>query len=225
MILTIIKHGLPLDEVVYCEVMFDENISGEYPEHAAFIHNKAIPILELCYGLKVTVLRDTKTYKQECTRLRTKGKYVGTPVGFPMRQAPWCNKMKTRPIRVYDNAQIDEVHQYVGIAIDEPERLARLTSNKSSPLADYGITEKMAMEMCKEHFLLSPIYETQARNGCWFCHNTRLGALRDLWKNYPELWAELREIQTISQVTFKQNYTIFDLEERFKRELAEEVKP
>lgn len=53
MILTIIGHGLPLDEVVYCEVMFDENISGEYPEHADFIHNRAIPILEQRYGLKV----------------------------------------------------------------------------------------------------------------------------------------------------------------------------
>ena len=91
MILTIIKHGLPLDEVIYCEVMFDEHISGEYPEHAAFIHNKAIPILERCYGLKVTVLRDKTTYKENCLHIRTKGKRVGTPLGFPSRLANWCN--------------------------------------------------------------------------------------------------------------------------------------
>ena len=220
MILTIIKHGLPLDEVVYCEVMFDETTSAEYPEHADFIHNKAIPILELCYGLKVRVLRDTKTYKGLCTSLRVKGKYVGTPLGFPMRLGPWCNKLKMRPIKAYNKEQTDEVHEYVGIAIDEPERLARLTPNKSSPLADYGITEEMAVEICREHFLLSPIYQTQARNGCWFCHNARIGELRDLWKNHPELWAELREIQAISRVTFKQDYTIFELEERFEKEAA-----
>ena len=29
MILTIIEHSLPLDEVVYCEVMYDNTTSGE----------------------------------------------------------------------------------------------------------------------------------------------------------------------------------------------------
>lgn len=223
MILTILEHGLPLDEVVYCEVMFDEHISGEYPLHAEFIHNKAIPILEVVYGLKVRVLHDSRTYKEMCTSLRVKGKYVGTPLGFPMRLGPWCNKLKMRPIKAYNKEQTEPVHEYVGIAVDEPERLARLTSNKSSPLADYGITEEMAVEICRQHCLLSPIYQTQARNGCWFCHNARIGELRYLYRQYPELWAELRKIQTISRVTFKQNYTIFDLEERFKKELAKEI--
>ena len=95
MILTIIKHGLPLDEVIYCEVMFDEHISGEYPEHAAFIYNRAIPILELCYGLKVTVLRDKTTYKENCYHIRTKGKRVGTPLGFP-----WASEIEEFPIAV-----------------------------------------------------------------------------------------------------------------------------
>lgn len=224
MILTIIEHGLPLDEVVYCEVMYDSTISGEYPEHADFIHNKAIPILELVYGLKVRVLRDKTTYKEQCTRLRSKGKYTGTPVGFPMRRGPWCNNLKMRPIRAYNKEQTDDVHEYVGIAIDEPERLARLTPNKSSPLADYGITEKMAVKICREHYLLSPIYQNQVRNGCWFCHNARLAAIKDLWKNYPDLWAELRLIQTISKVSFKQDHTIFDLEKRFAKEEAQHEK-
>ena len=28
-----LQHGEPLDELVYCEVMFNEEISGELPEH------------------------------------------------------------------------------------------------------------------------------------------------------------------------------------------------
>ena len=32
------ERGDPLDEVVYCEVMFDDHISGEIPEHRKFIH-------------------------------------------------------------------------------------------------------------------------------------------------------------------------------------------
>ena len=33
-----LQHGEPLDELVYCEVMFNEEISGELPEHNRFIH-------------------------------------------------------------------------------------------------------------------------------------------------------------------------------------------
>ena len=32
------RHGEPLDEAVYCEVMFDKTISGEVPEHRNFIY-------------------------------------------------------------------------------------------------------------------------------------------------------------------------------------------
>lgn len=39
-------HGEPLDEAIYCEVMFDKNVSGEVPEHRDFIYHTAIPALE-----------------------------------------------------------------------------------------------------------------------------------------------------------------------------------
>ena len=32
------RHGEPLDEVVYCEVMFAAAVSGEVPEHRDFIY-------------------------------------------------------------------------------------------------------------------------------------------------------------------------------------------
>lgn len=41
-----LQHGEPLDELVYCEVMFNEEISGELPEHNRFIHETAIPYFE-----------------------------------------------------------------------------------------------------------------------------------------------------------------------------------
>lgn len=33
-----LQHGEPLDEIIYTEVMFSKEISGELPEHARFIH-------------------------------------------------------------------------------------------------------------------------------------------------------------------------------------------
>ena len=131
-----------------------------------------------------------------------------------------------KPLRDYERGLPDTVHEYVGIAADEPTRLERVlkTNNASAPLADFGITEEMAFKMCQEHYLLSPIYKTQKRSGCWFCHNARLDEMRDLWRNYPELWEELRKLQAISPIKFTSRNSVFDLEERFKKEDADHEK-
>lgn len=60
-ILLALEHGEPLDEAVYCEVMFDKRTSGEVPEHRAFIYETALPRLERL-GIPVRVLRSDKTY-------------------------------------------------------------------------------------------------------------------------------------------------------------------
>ena len=70
------KHGEPLDEAVYCEVMFDRHISGEVPEHRDFIYTKGIPALERM-GVKVTVLRSEKTYVDLFTGRITRGPKKG----------------------------------------------------------------------------------------------------------------------------------------------------
>lgn len=63
------EHNEPLDEIVYCEVMFDENTSAELPEHREFIYNKAIPLFER-WGYKVTILKSQKNY-MNCFHHRT----------------------------------------------------------------------------------------------------------------------------------------------------------
>ena len=45
-VLLAVQHGEPLDEVVYCEVMFDKDVSGEVPEHRDFIWHAAIPAIK-----------------------------------------------------------------------------------------------------------------------------------------------------------------------------------
>ena len=55
------EHNEPLDLIIFSEVMFDENISGELPEHIDFIKNKAIPVFE-SWGYEVKILHSDKTY-------------------------------------------------------------------------------------------------------------------------------------------------------------------
>ena len=119
-----------------------------------------------------------------------------------------------------EGADINTLVQYLGIAIDEPKRLERLDGvNKISPLAAVGWTEADCREWCEKNNLLSPIYTTSTRGGCWFCHNQGLDQLRLLKNNYPELWELLLKWDLDSPVAFRSDgRTVHDLDLRFQLE-------
>ena len=219
MLIKIKELGLPLDEVIYCEVMFDENVSGETPEMAGFI-KKAEKILKEKFDIKVKHLKGI-TFKEQFYTVKKKGNHIGDIYGFPYIIGAWCNsKLKITPIKKYLKSQKEQVIQYVGIAYDEPKRYERLDHEKYiAPLYDLKITEKEALQICKEHNLLSPIYETSFRGGCWFCPKQRLSQLKWLYHNHNDLWNALKGMEKDSFNTFRQNTTIKDLEERFKNEI------
>lgn len=106
------------------------------------------------------------------------------------------------------------------IAADEPERLARLDGvKKVSPLAAVRWTEVDCRRWCEENDLLSPIYATSTRGGCWFCHNQGVDQLRQLRHNYPDLWQLMLKWDADSVRTFLPNgHTIHDYDKRFQME-------
>lgn len=110
--------------------------------------------------------------------------------------------------------------QYLGIAADEPERIARHTKpGIILPLVEAGWDEAYCREWCESYNLLSPIYTTASRGGCWFCHNQTVDQLRLLRRNYPELWELLMKWDTDSPVTFKADgHTVHDFDRRFQLE-------
>lgn len=197
-VLLALEHGEPLDGVIWCEVMFDHarGISGELPEHVEWIYSTAIPAFERM-GVKTTVVRAATDYLSEFYHINTKGSRVGFRRGFPIAGRCVINReCKTGPIRKH-LAQIGGHVTYIGIAIDEPERLARLKPGQVSLLAKYGYTEQMAYDLCAAHGLLSPIYATSSRGGCWFCPNARISQLAALIQRHPELWAELEILSRV----------------------------
>lgn len=107
---------------------------------------------------------------------------------------------------------------YLGIAYDEPTRIERHSKDKNKvlPLVDIGWDEAYCRKWCEENKLLSPIYTTSARGGCWFCHNQGVDQLRQLRKNYPDLWALLLKWDSDSPVTFHADgHTVHDFDKRF----------
>ena len=218
-VLLALEYGEPLDEVLYCEVMFDEHISGEVPEHRDFIHERAIPTLEAA-GVKVTVIQSPKTFVGLFNKRIASGDHTGKIWACPLCGRCYVQRdCKTRPLQAYKRG-LGEITQYIGIENDEDTRIARLDGkNLVSLLTKYKIDEAQAREICARRGLLSPIYNFAPRNGCFFCPNAKRPELRHLYDHHPELWQRLLALQNLpDKVTEK-----FDRDQRFD-EIDEEFR-
>ncbi len=183
-----LEHGEPLDEAVYCEVMFDKTVSGEVPEHRDFIYHTAIPKLE-GMGVKVRVLCAEKTYVDLFTGTVTRGPKKGMLRAFPICGKCYVQRdCKIRPFRQYQRTLPPDTVQYIGIAHDERERLLRLTGQQVSLLEKYHFTEEDAKQLCRKAGLLSPVYEFTDRGGCWICSQWQKGkeTAPSLLNHHPE---------------------------------------
>lgn len=192
------EHGEPLDLIIFSEVMFDKDISGELPEHIDFIRHKCIPMFE-SWGYKTVILHSPKTFLDYFHREAVKGKSIGKKKGFPMMGCCGVqDECKMKPIRDFYKT-IGDFKQYIGIAADEPRRLARMKSSetKISLLEKYKYTEHMAFNLCKKYDLLSPVYDFAPRGGCWFCPNARDCELRHLRDNHREYWNMLLRLEEV----------------------------
>ena len=206
---------------MYCEVMFDADLSGEVPEHRDFIYEKAIPTLERM-GVKVRVLRSEQTYVGLFTGRITRGPKKGLLRAFPI--AGRCavqRDCKLKPIRQFQRTLPLDTVQYIGIAKDELKRLQRLKKGQVSLLEKYDHTEQDARRLCQRAGLLSPVYQFTDRGGCWFCPNAKRAELRHLYDHHPELWGRMLELQALPgkvSEKFDRTRRFSDIDEQFRRE-------
>ena len=224
-LLLALEHGEPLDEAVYCEVMFDKDISGEVPEHRDFIYDTAIPALERM-GIKIIILRSEKTYVELFTGRVTRGPKKGMVRSFPIcGRCAVQRDCKVRPIQRYQKTLPPETVKYIGIAREETERLLRLENGRQvSLLAKYNFTEQDAWQLCEDAGLLSPVYAFTDRGGCWLCPNAKRAELRHLYDHHPDLWARMLALQAIPGKTtekFNRTQKFSDIDAVFRQEDGE----
>ena len=155
------------------------------------------------------------------------GKVTRGPKKGMIRSFPMCGKCyvqrdcKMHPIRQYQKTLPSDTVQYIGIAKNEPQRLARLGGNQVSLLEKYGYTEDDAKQLCKQAGLLSPVYEFTDRGGCWFCPNAKLSELRHLYDHHPDLWQKMMRLQIVpGKVTekFNRSQTFADIDAMFREQ-------
>lgn len=215
--------GWPLDRIVHAEVWATDTIPADLPPMVEF-KAKADAIIKERWGIEVEhvcAIRGGKkwTYDKGFYRVIGKKSYrAGTIMGFPFCVCgAWCNsELKMAALNKF-NCAGNLV--YIGIAADEPNRFHSLTDTKKSPLVEAGWTEANCRRWCEDNGLLSPIYTTATRGGCWFCHNQGVDQLRRLRHDYPEYWALMLKWDADSPVTFHTDgHTVHDFDERFRLE-------
>ncbi len=227
--------GWPLDRIVHAEVWATDTIPADLPPMVEF-KIRADAIIKERWGIEVEHVCATKDGKRRTYEDRFYAPYIHTSksamikhgtngiYGFPSRGKLWCNsRLKGAAL---DKAKPRGCVSYCGIAADEPNRFHSLNEARKSPLVEAGWTEAMCREWCEANDLLSPIYTTATRGGCWFCHNQGVSQLRLLRKNYPEYWALMLKWDKDSPVSFRADgHTVHDFDRRFGLEDAHLLRP
>lgn len=222
MVLRLIERGDPLDEVIFCDTTM------EFP--AMLRHVEKVKAAVEAAGVKFTTLRaahDFEYYLLEHEPERKPGSAGHGMRGYswPGPLFRWCTaRLKTDVIRRYltDLKNTHDVQQYVGLAADEPDRLEKKNNQKAGlvyPLVDWGWTESDALEFCKRQgYDWEGLYDLFPRVSCWLCPLQSLQELRTLRQHFPDLWQRLRRFDSEAWTSYRRDYTVAELEERFQLE-------
>lgn len=204
----ILEKNLPLDEVLF----FDTG--WEWPEmydHLNMVEKKT--------GIKITRLNPPMPFEYYMKEVEIKrGKYKGLKgYGWPWVKVRWCTRLKCTALHNYAK----KAFQYIGIAFDEQKRIKNDNPLLKYPLVDYKFTEKDCLEYClKLGYNWGGLYEKRNRVSCFCCPLQRVGQLKMLYNERPELWAYMKSIDRINNFTKSifQGKTLKEWEERFNKE-------
>lgn len=218
MLLLILENNLPLNEVIF----FDTGMEFDA------IYNNLVKVALLLKekGIKFTVgglKKPFEDYMFNHPHISRKGEFKAG-YGWCGGLCRWATSFKIMFIENYIKKMIDyDVIQYVGIAIDEPDRLERLHNSKMlkiSPLEMFNMTELDALNYCYKNgynWLEEGIelYDILDRVSCWCCRNKNLKELKNYKRFLPNKFRALLELEEKIGEPMKKPYY---LKERFKFE-------
>ena len=84
------EQGIPIDHVMYCEIKFNDEISGEHPLMAEWIPTAEKRLKEL-FGITVDHAYSGVSFEEQFYKVKQKGNRVGDRYGFPYVIGAWCN--------------------------------------------------------------------------------------------------------------------------------------
>jgi 3'-phosphoadenosine 5'-phosphosulfate sulfotransferase (PAPS reductase)/FAD synthetase len=223
MLLMMLEKGIPVDRIICVDT------TKEFPQ----MYKHITKVQALIAPLKIEIVKiDFDYWFGE--HVKTRGKRKGEKgYGFPDFRNRWCTALKreccgtvsaSKPYDVRKRGGLNNiaynVTEFHGIAFDEKERtLNNKGRNIKYPLVEWEITEKQALEYCYSKGLdWGGLYEKFRRVSCWCCPLSRIGELRILYNDFPELWKRLQEMDKKSFRKFRNDYSVNDLSEKFHKE-------
>lgn len=216
MLLLLIEKKYPLDEVVF----YDTGMEFQ----AIYNLEQEIKLLLCSHGIKYTRLQPENPFLYDMfERPRKAGGQGWSWCGGPCR---WGTGEKLKRIKKY-LSQYDEYREYVGIAVDETERLLKERENtKVFPLAEWDMSEQSCLQACYErgyHWYentsngVVELYDILDRVSCWCCRNKNLKELKGIYDFLPDYWHKLRDMQSKLKEPMKgEGKSIFELEKWFE---------
>lgn len=223
MLLKLIEEKEPLDEIIFYD-------TGMEFQAIYNIRDKILPILKE-NNIKYTELKPKKKFEYKMFE-----KLVNHRDGTKSKGYSWCGGRcrwgtteKNKTISKYlKNNYGNNYIEYVGIASDETSRINYNNIHKSYPLVKWDMKEKDCLYYCYQkgfNWLENGVdlYSILDRVSCWCCANKNLKELKNYYIYLTNYWNKLKKFQKRTDRPFKNNkYTIFDLEERFKKEIEKE---
>ena len=221
MLLRMLEENMPVDVILFCDTGL------EFP--ALYSHIKKV---ETRTGRKITTVRSEDSFEYLFAYKRMKRR-KNTPntirfgedrIGFswPGPKMRWCTaKLKDRPRELFLRTlrEKHDIIEYIGIAADETYRLERACNNRPNvrlPLIEWGMTEADCLQYCYERgYDWDGLYSLMHRVSCWCCPLQSIKELRVIYKHFPELWDQLRKWDAMTWRSFRSDYSVKELEERF----------
>ena len=208
MLLKMIENNMPIDDIVFLDT------GKEFPQMYQHIKKVGKYIKR-----PITILKPEKSFDYLMfEHIKTKGKNKGKKgYGWARSNCRWCtSNLKNQTIKKYLKKYEKEGYiEYVGIAYDEIKR----KKDKCYPLIDWKMTEKDCLEYCySKGFDWGGLYEDFNRVSCFCCPLKRINEYRILYKKYPKLWQQIKEMDNKAYNKFTKNYSVRELEDKFKNE-------
>ena len=195
MLLIMLEKKIKVDYIVFFDTGWD------FPEMLLHIDK-----LEKYIGRGITRLKPKISFDKQILKY-----------GFSSFGRRWCTSRKTDTLKVFCNKHKPFI-QWIGFSYDEAKRIKK-TMGYCYPLVDWKITEEDALKYCIDKgFDWGGLYKKYKRVSCWNCPLQSLSDLKALWKYFPEYWVKLIKMQEQSKYQFRMDYTLEELDERFRRE-------
>lgn len=212
MLLMMIEKNMKIDEIIFLDT------GVEFPQ--MYNHIKKV---EMFINRPITILKSDKSFEYYMfDHIKSRGKNKGQK-GYSWSdfRNRWCtSRLKKDVIKKYlKKYKGYNIIEYHGIAYDEPKRI-KDTPNIKYPLYENKITEREALQYCySKGFNWNGLYEKFDRLSCWCCPLKSIKELKILYNDFPELWKKLKQWDNNTYRRFRSDYSVQELEERFKKEI------